>query len=305
MTVLSAGVRFIDLQFRTPRVIAAGVIDGPGGVALVDPGPASSLPALEAGLDRLGMKLADVTAILLTHIHLDHAGATGTLVRRQPGIKVYVHEVGARHLVDPSKLMASATRIYGDQMNALWGEFAPVPSTNIVALRGGEHLNVAGRRFDVAYTPGHASHHVSYFDGATGLAWVGDACGARIGSTAFVMVTTPPPDIDLEMWAQSLDRILAWSPATLFLTHFGPSEHPQPHVAELRDRLTWAAAMVRDALAAFPDPADEPQASARAQRELALELRRYMSDADAKTYEAAVPLEHCYQGLARYWRKSR
>ncbi|MGE3841476.1 MAG: MBL fold metallo-hydrolase [Vicinamibacterales bacterium] len=305
MTVLSAGVRYIDLQFRRSRVIATGVIDGPGGVALVDPGPSSSLPALEKGLGGMGMQLADVTTVLLTHIHLDHAGVTGTLVRRQPGISVYVHEIGARHLVDPAKLIASASRIYGDQMNVLWGECAPVPSANLVTLRGGESLSVAGRRFDVAYTPGHASHHVSYFDGATGLVWVGDACGARIGSSSFVMPTTPPPDIDLEIWSQSLDRILAWSPATLFLTHFGPSEHPQTHVAELRERLSWAASMVREALAAFPGADGEPQASARAQRELALELRRHMSEGEATTYEAAVPLEHCYQGLARYWRKSR
>lgn len=303
MNVLTAGVRYVDLQFRMPRVIATGVLDGPDGVTLVDPGPSSCLETLKSGLERAGIRLVDVSNVLLTHIHLDHAGVTGTLVREHPTLKVYVHESGARHMIDPSKLIASARRIYGDQMDTLWGEFAPVPAASIVPLRGGEQVSAAGRRFEVAYTPGHASHHVSYFDPESGVAWVGDACGARIGLNSFVMVTTPPPDIDLEIWALSLDRILEWAPRTLFLTHFGPSEHPPGHIAELRSRLGWAGGVVRDALRRFPDVADDARASEVAQREFGLELRRLMSDTDARTYEAAVPLEHCYQGLARYWRK--
>jgi glyoxylase-like metal-dependent hydrolase (beta-lactamase superfamily II) len=157
----------------------------------------------------------------------------------------------------------------------------------------------------VAYTPGHASHHVSYFDAASGLAFVGDTCGARIGASTFVMPPTPPPDVDLGAWNESLDRILAWAPSTLFLTHFGPSEHAQPHIEEVRERLDWAAGVVRNALAEHPDPVEDAQASAIFSREMALELRRHMSDTDARSYEVAVPLEHCYLGLARYWRKKQ
>jgi glyoxylase-like metal-dependent hydrolase (beta-lactamase superfamily II) len=304
MTALASGVRFVDLHFQNvPRVIATAVLVGPGGVALVDPGPSSCLPALRAGLDRLGVRLDDVRTVVLTHIHLDHAGATGSLVREQPQMKVFVHERGAVHMVDPTRLIDSARRLYGADMDRLWGEFVAVPASNVRSLAGGEHIEAGGRRFEVAYTPGHASHHVSYFDAASGLAFVGDTCGARIGTAQFIMPPTPPPDIDLVTWHASLDRILAWAPQTLFLTHFGPSEGAPVHVAELRERLEWAARLVRDALAKHPDPAEDTSAAAIFQREMALELRRHMTEAEARSYELAVPLDHCYLGLARYWRK--
>ena len=161
-------------------------------------------------------------ALLLTHIHLDHAGATGVLVRENPELKVYVHERGAPHLVDPSRLLASATRLYGDRMEMLWGEVTAVPAANVVALTGGERIDVVGRPFDVAYTPGHAVHHVSYLDPATGTAYVGDTAGIRVNSLPFALPPAPPPDIDLEAWKESLARIRAWAPERLFVTHFGP-----------------------------------------------------------------------------------
>ena len=191
---------------------------------------------LELGLQANGIRWPDVRHILLTHIHLDHAGATGTIVREHPHIKVLVHERGIKHMVDPTKLIESATRIYRDRMDELWGEFAAVPASNLVSLTGGERIEAGGRTFDVAYTPGHASHHVSYFDDSSGVAFVGDTAGVCING-GYVLPPTPPPDIDVEAWGQSVDRILAWSPATLMLTHFGPVTDVRPHLASLLDNL--------------------------------------------------------------------
>src|SRR5260221_392559 len=160
MQTLAAGVSYFDLNFQhRPRAIACAVLHGPGGVAIVDPGPSSTLPVFHRHLAEAGISMDDVTAIVLTHIHLDHAGATGTLVRENPRVRVYVHEIGAPHMADPAKLIASATRLYGDEMDRLWGEFAPVPPEAMTTLRGGERLEVAGRSLEVAYTPGHAIHH--------------------------------------------------------------------------------------------------------------------------------------------------
>jgi glyoxylase-like metal-dependent hydrolase (beta-lactamase superfamily II) len=207
MNTLATGISYFDLNFQgLPHVIAGAVLHGTRGVALVDPGPTSTLPALIAELDQSGMRLGDVTDILLTHIHLDHAGATGTIVARNPAARVWVHEVGVPHLVAPGKLLASAGRLYGDQMDQLWGEVRPVPAASIVPLDGGERLDIAGRTWDVAYTPGHASHHVSYFDADSGVAFVGDTAGIRMPGSV-VIPPTPPPDIDLERWRDSLAAI--------------------------------------------------------------------------------------------------
>jgi glyoxylase-like metal-dependent hydrolase (beta-lactamase superfamily II) len=302
MTVLAQGIRFIDLDFQgIAHVIATAVIDGPDGVALVDPGPASTLATLRRKLGDLGVSIGDVTALLLTHIHLDHAGASGSLVRENSRIRVHVHERGAPHMVDPRRLLESASRLYGDQMHALWGEFEAVPAAAVRALSGAETLAVAGRAFEVAYTPGHASHHVSYFDSRSRTAFVGDTAGVRIGSTAYIQPPTPPPDIDLDAWSASADRILAWQPETLFLTHFGPGQAPPAHhLQELLERLRTSARLAGTALES--GGTDEEQAR-RYQQDARLELRRHMTEAEAVSYELAVPLDHCYLGLARYWRK--
>ena len=211
----------VDLKFRgTSRVIASALLRGRDGLTVIDPGPTSCLPVLEAYLHEHGDTLRDVRRILLTHIHLDHAGATGTIVERVPSVEVYVHEVGAPHLADPAKLMASATRLYGDQMDVLWGPFQPVPHASIHVLSGGERLDIGGSSMRVAYTPGHAKHHVSYLDDQTGVAYVGDTAGVRV-SGDYLLAPTPPPDIDLDAWRQSLDAIELWQPVSLFLTHFG------------------------------------------------------------------------------------
>jgi glyoxylase-like metal-dependent hydrolase (beta-lactamase superfamily II) len=301
LNVLASGIRYIDLHFRgAPHVIATAVLEGRGRVALVDPGPTSALPALRAGLERGGLTLADVDALLLTHIHLDHAGAAGTIVAEHPHIRVYVHERGAPHLVDPTKLLNSATRLYGDQMDALWGQFLAVPASQVTALAGGETVEAGGRTLAVAYTPGHASHHLAWFDRDSGIAFVGDVAGMRVPENDFVLPPTPPPDIDPDAWAGSVDRILAWHPDGLFLTHFGLVSTPAPHLQELLSRLRRYAEIARVSLASSDD------ADAQRDRfvaEVLHELRRAVGDTLASRYALAAPLDQCWQGLARYWNK--
>jgi glyoxylase-like metal-dependent hydrolase (beta-lactamase superfamily II) len=258
------------------RVIGAYDVDG----VVVDPGPASSV----AALDRV-----EPRALLLTHIHLDHAGATGVLVRKHPELVVYVHEVGAPHLVDPSKLLKSATRLYGDRMEELWGEVAPVPEENIRPLSGGE--TVEG--FRVAYTPGHASHHVCYLHEASGDAYVGDVAGVRIPPSDHTVAPTPPPDIDVEAWGRSIDTVAEWSPERLCLTHFGYVDDPpaqlgrvlhalahQLEAATLGDQQAFEAALA----AARPDDVDPQLVQAAPPEQLYLGLERYLK----KRAEAAA-----------------
>ena len=301
MLRLAAGVSYCDLQFQSrPRIVAAALVHGPGGAAIVDPGPSSTLPALQGALAASGLSMRDVTALLLTHIHLDHAGATGTLVRENPGLRVYVHERGAPHLIDPSKLLASATRLYGDAMDRLWGEVSQVPASALAVLKGGERIEAGGRAFEVAYTPGHASHHVSYYNSDTGIAFVGDTAGIKIVENGYVLPPTPPPDIDLEIWEQSLQTIESWRPETLFLTHFGPHGAASAHIAELRDHLALAADLVRQSLAR--DETDTQREIWFAE-ELRRELHRRLAEAEGRSYEIAGRLDLSWRGLARYWRK--
>lgn len=299
VTLLARGLSWVDLNFLgRPHAIATAVIHGGGTLGLVDPGPSTCLDALELGLQSQGLRLSDVTHLLLTHIHLDHAGATGTIVRRHPHITVLVHERGAHHMADPSRLLASATRLYGDQMDRLWGAFEAVPQKNLVALRGGEQVEVGGRRFDVAYTPGHASHHVSYFDPSSGIAWVGDTAGVCVDG-GYVVAPTPPPDIDIELWKESIARIEAWSPQTLFLTHFGPVQHVRPHLQTLWEHLQTSAGFVR---ALLEQSGTDEERSAKFAEQLERELRRQMTDAQLAAYRLAAPFWILWLGLARYWR---
>jgi glyoxylase-like metal-dependent hydrolase (beta-lactamase superfamily II) len=291
---------YIDLNFRgSPRVIAAAVLAGPDGIALLDPGPTSCLPALEAGLRTRGLTLRDVRSIVLTHIHLDHAGATGTILERVPAIDVYVHERGAPHLIDPSKLLASATRLSGDQMDRLWGAFLPVPAAQVRVLKGGERIDVAGRSLRVAYTPGHAKHHVSYLDEQSGMAYVGDTGGCRV-SGDFLLAPTPPPDIDIELWNASLGVIDDWQPVSLLLTHFGVVTPARAHIARFRETLAWTAAAAKAQLAAGGSEEEQSRAFVEFLRR---EARKAMSEQDAQIAELAAPFDQLWQGLARYWSK--
>jgi glyoxylase-like metal-dependent hydrolase (beta-lactamase superfamily II) len=301
MDALTTGISFVDLGFQgKERVIATAVLHGADGAALVDPGPSSTLPTLRRRLEDAGIGLADVTSLVLTHIHLDHAGASGMLVAENPRLRVFVHEKGAPHLADPSKLVASASRLYGDAMESLWGDVRAVSRGAIVPLSGGEQIDVAGRALQVEYTPGHASHHVSYFVAEEGIAFVGDVAGVKVRPDGLVLAPTPPPDIDLEAWSSSLDRIGRWQPGTLFLTHFGPAAPFASHVSELRDELERMAQLARISLAREGSDEDRKEWFSEQVR---LSLARRVSPDGVRTYQAAARFDLNWYGLARYWRK--
>ena len=299
---LAAGLDYVDLNFLgVPEVIATAVLHGPSGVALVDPGPSTTHENLKAALRHKGIAIGDIRQILLTHIHLDHAGVTGTLVREHPSIEVFVHERGAPHMIDPSKLLASAGRLYGADMNRLWGDFVPVPPARVRALKGEEHIVAGGRELHVAYTPGHASHHVSYFDPSSRVVFVGDTAGIRRPNRHYIMPPTPPPDIDLDAWRASQDRILSWDPDTLFLTHFGPFHGARVHFEEMSSRLQEWSAIVRRLLA--DTSLDDDRRLQLFVDEAILELKRQVGDVQAEQYNRAGRLDYSWQGLSRYWRK--
>jgi glyoxylase-like metal-dependent hydrolase (beta-lactamase superfamily II) len=268
-------VREIDVRhLGNERVICCWQV----GDALVDPGPESTLSTLMDEIEDRAPR-----ALLLTHIHLDHAGGTGALVRAFPDLRVYVHERGAPHLIDPSKLLASAGRLYGEEnMDRLWGEIVPVPEKNVVVLEGGE--TVEG--FRVAYTPGHASHHVAYLHEDSGWAFTGDVAGVRIDRDLPVIAPTPPPDIDVEAWDRSLDLVAGWDPAALALTHFGAYDDVGSHLAAMREALHRQAEWARSL--------DE---------EVFLSRRREWVEGSPVVYEQAAPAEQMWLGLSRYWRK--
>ncbi|HEV7399590.1 MAG TPA: MBL fold metallo-hydrolase [Solirubrobacterales bacterium] len=272
-------MRNIDvMHLGRPHVIGCWEVDG----LLVDPGPQSSMGTL---LEALGDERP--RALLLTHIHLDHAAATGALVRRWPELEVYVHERGAPHLIDPSKLLASAERLYGDQMERLWGEIVPVPEANVKPLSGGE--DVFGMR--VAYTPGHASHHVCYFHKESGTAFVGDVAAVLIPSSDLVVPPTPPPDIDIETWLDSIAIVESWRPERLALTHFGAIEDPAGHLEIVRKRLREEAGLARE----FSEEDYERHHRAMVAKSLGPEA--------AEELLQAVPPQYQWRGLNRYWEK--
>lgn len=293
-------IDYIDLQFKgSPRVIATALLTGRDAVTLIDPGPTSCLPTLEAALSHRGLSLRQVTSLLLTHIHLDHAGAAGTIVERVPNARVYVHERGAPHMIDPTKLLDSATRLYGDRMDVLWGAFEPVPADRLTVLKGGERLDVAGSSLQVAYTPGHAKHHVSYFDERSGAAYVGDTGGVQVRGD-YLIAPTPPPDIDLEAWQESLTLIDRWQPVSLFLTHFGPVSPARAHLARMRTTLVAAAETVRELMKL---PGNDAELAHRFAEQMRRDVRKELAEPDARAAELAAPFDLLFAGLARYWRK--
>jgi glyoxylase-like metal-dependent hydrolase (beta-lactamase superfamily II) len=302
MPPLASGLDYVDLNFLgRPEIIATGILHGPPGVALVDPGPATTIATLTAALEKKGIRFGDVRQILVTHIHLDHSGGVGSLLEQHPHIEVIVHGRGAPHLADPSKLLASAGRLYAQDMDRLWGDVKPVPAARIKTVEGGETLSVVGREMKVEYTPGHASHHVSYLDTASRVAFVGDTAGIRKGSGAYVMPPTPPPDIDLDAWRGSAQKILAWDPDTLFLTHFGPHHGARQHFPAMFENIEEWSRTVRRLLADTALTDDERQK--RFVDETFVELTRRVGETEAIDYTKAGGLGYSWQGLARYWRK--
>jgi len=301
MITLASGLSYCDLNFLgTPRVIATVVLHGPGGVALLDPGPTSTLPALRTALGEAGIALRDVREIVLTHVHLDHAGVVGTLVHELPHLRVYVHEKGAQNIVEPERLLASARRLFGADMDRLWGEVRPVPHEALVVLSGSERISAGGRDLEVLYTPGHASHHVSYFSADTGIAFVGDTAGVRLNPDGYILPATPPPDIDLEIWRTSLAAINEWRAETLFITHFGPHSPAGAYLTQLADRIELVSGLVKTSLAR--EGTDDDREAWFAD-EIRVRLRRQVGERDAHAYEVAGRFDLNWRGLARYWRK--
>jgi glyoxylase-like metal-dependent hydrolase (beta-lactamase superfamily II) len=292
----------LDLHWTgRPHSVAAALLEAGGHHAIIDPGPASTLEILRAELLSRGLSFADLEAIFLTHIHLDHAGATGSLVRENPNLRVYVHQRGAFHMADPSLLLASAGRLWGDELPRLFGETLPVPEQNIHILEGGETVSLAERKFEVLYTPGHASHHVTYFDPQEGVAFAGDTAGIRITNGPYIMPAAPPPDIDLAIWNQSFDAILNLRPARLFLTHFGFAENPSEHIALFRERLHFWSDITEKSLAAQPESDDAALQSFLAQTRA--EMSKFLSAADAEQHAFTAGLSLSFLGLARHIRK--
>ena len=271
--------RAIDcMHLGNDRVICAYEVDG----VIIDPGPTSCIDTLLEGLGDL-----EPRALLLTHVHLDHAGAAGTLAKRYPELVVYVHERGAAHMADPTKLLESVARLHGDDMDRLWGAFEPVPEDRLRPLNGRE--TVEG--FKVAYTPGHASHHVCYLHEQTSDAYVGDVAGVRIPPFEHTVAPTPPPDIDVEAWLDSLHIVAGWKPKALCMTHFGRVTDVEDQLHRLRLSLLELAQWVRE------------QGEEEFTRNLDSQVRR-ATDADvAERHLQAAPAWQLWQGLERYWRK--
>ena len=274
-------MRPIDVRhLGSEKVICAWEVDG----VLVDPGPQSTEETLLEALGEVAPR-----AILLTHIHFDHAGATGALLRRWPDLPVFVLEKGAPHMASPERLVASAARLYGGEaaMRELWGEVVPVPESSLRPLQGGETVLDA---FRVAYTPGHASHHVAYLHESSGMAFVGDVAGVRVPPSQYVIAPTPPPDVDVEAWEGSLDQLEEWAPDALALTHFGRVDDVAPHLTRTRERLHEAVMLAR----------------AHGQEAFVAGVRQRVEEHTgdlAPAYEQAAPPEQLFLGLQRYLRK--
>lgn len=291
-------VHVLDLQFQgLPQTIAAYLVEGPEGFLLVESGPTTTLPELQRLLTEHGLSPADIKHLLVTHIHLDHAGAAGWWA--QQGTKVYVHHVGAPHLIDPGKLLSSATRIYGDQMDVLWGEVLPAPAENIISLHDGDTVEAAGLTFTALDTPGHAYHHHVYR--LDNIAFTGDAAGIRLPASSLVDLPAPPPEFNLPLWQQTLDRIEAESFAVIYPTHFGPVTNVAFQLSELRQRLQEAPDFVRQRLEEGTDRDELVAQYVAWNRQRAAE--HGLSAEFYRQYEMANPLYMSVDGMIRYWRK--
>ena len=291
-------VHTLDLRFQgIPNAIAAFLVEGPSGRLLFETGPASTLPALEAALAAHGLTPEALSAVFVSHIHLDHAGAAGHLAER--GLPVHVHPVGAPHLADPARLLRSASRIYGDALDRLWGQTRPVPVERLRAVADGESVEVAGLTVIAIDTPGHAGHHHCWR--IADLAFTGDVGGVRLPGSNLVALPAPPPEVDLEAWERSIDRLAAAGLRRVYPTHFGESDAVDWHLSALRDALHGAADLVREGLESGL-PREAILARYRAWNQARATAAGLGPDAIA-AYEAANPLAMSVDGLLRYWRQ--
>ncbi len=291
-------IETLDLRFQgTAHVIAAFLIHGPRGPVLIETGPGSTLPALLEELGKRGVGPADVRHVLVTHIHLDHAGAAGWWARQ--GARIYVHPAGAAHLIDPGKLLASARRIYGEAMDSLWGEVLSAPADRVLPIEDGTVVDAAGVSIEAIATPGHAGHHHVFRCGD--IAFAGDAAGIRLPGLDWIDLPAPPPEFDLETWRVSLGRLRAAGLRELYRTHFGPGEDVPRELDRFEEVLEDGATRVREMLEQELDRDSMVERFSRLMRERAVAIG--VDEAALVAYELANPRSMSVDGIARYWRK--
>lgn len=293
----------LDLSFQgIPGVVGAFLITGKEGHTLVETGPGSTLPALQAAVAATGARFEDIRQLAVTHIHLDHAGAAGALLRMLPGARLFVHPVGARHMIEPAKLLSSAARIYGSDMDRLWGRFEAASADRVVMLAEGDTVDCGTRSLRVLHTPGHATHHVAFVDEDARTAFTGDVAGVRLGRGSYVRPPTPPPDVDIEGWHQSADRLRALNLKAIDLTHFGRRTDVALHLDNLSRNLDswvdWSATR----FAAGVDPRSIA-------RELRIKRARDVTAcggtaADIAAYELVTASKMSVEGMARFASKT-
>jgi glyoxylase-like metal-dependent hydrolase (beta-lactamase superfamily II) len=293
-------IHTIDLNFQgIQKTIASYAIPHENGVILIESGPGSTIPELGKGLKNLGFTFDDITDILLTHIHLDHAGAAGWLARK--GAKIHVHEVGAPHLLKPERLLISATRIYGDLMEQLWGEFIPVPEENLISLAGDGEIEIQNLRFNFLDTPGHASHHLSYI--FEGTCFSGDVGGVRLPGPPFLRLPTPPPEFHIEKWNESVKKLNEADITRIAPTHFGIFEDATWHLKKLQRTLVDIERWIEDTL---PNTRNNEKLKGQFSNwELDRCKMAGLDDFALHAYSLAMPLEMGADGIWRYWDKFR
>lgn len=291
-------IHTLDLNFQgLPQTIAAYLLEAPEGPVLIETGPGSTLPTLQAAIQAHGYTSVDVKHVLVTHIHLDHAGAAGWFASQ--GATLYVHHFGARHLIDPSKLMASAGRIYGDKMDSLWGEMVPAPAERVIALHDNDQFEAAGLTITAIETPGHARHHHVFKIG--GIGFTGDTAGIRLPGSPFIDIPAPPPEFDREAWLVSLDRLRQIGFDQLYPTHFGPVSDVSFHLDTLEQLVDEATEWVKGQMDAGLGRDELVTAYENWTRERATAVG---VDTDTmQLYEMANPLYMSVDGIMRYWRK--
>ncbi len=302
VTQISPGAWQISHPFLGENeIIGSYLLAGRSELAIIDPGPGSMVESLLDSIQEVGFDPQEVTHILATHVHLDHAGAAGTLVRQLPRAQVYVHSKGAPHLLDTAKVVASASRIFGERMRLLWGEIESTPQERLSIIEGGDILNIAGHRLEVHYTPGHAAHHVIFFDAHSGELFAGDVAGVKLQDVNYVRPPTPPPDLDLEAWSDSINLVKSLRPDVLYIGHFGAVTNISEHFERLREKLyTWGDFV----LSAMRDGKDEAEIIAMLIEHTKPELLQAAHDPHAlERYEIATNYPMTVQGYMRYWRK--
>jgi glyoxylase-like metal-dependent hydrolase (beta-lactamase superfamily II) len=298
-------IEIIDLGFmEAEEIIASFLLMGDGPTAIVETGPTTCIENLMRGLEDHDVEPEEVEKVFLTHIHLDHSGASGHLAERLPNAVFYVHEVGYPHLADPSKLWKSAGRIYGEEnMNELFGEAKPVPEERLIQLEGGEEIETAGGLLTAHYTPGHAYHHLVFYEPQSGALFTGDVAGVRLPGQSYVKPPTPPPEVDLEAWKGSIEEIRKISPGTLYPTHFGSYEDVERHLNELEQRLEEWLLLVEERMDEGRSQEDiVEELETKGDEEL---LQEGGSPKEAERYQLAANYEMLVDGLIRYVSQQR